>query len=82
MGIKIARRNINNLRYADDTILTAESEELKSLLMRMKEESEKAGLKLNIKKPRSWHPTPSLHHFMANKRGKGRSSDGFPLLGL
>ena len=48
-GIKIARRNINNLRYADDTILMAESEEeLKSLLMRMKEESEKAGLKLNI----------------------------------
>ena len=50
VGIKIARRNINNLRYADDTILTAESEELKSLLMRMKEESEKAGLKLNIQK--------------------------------
>ena len=50
-GIKIARRNINNLRYADDTILMAESEEeLKSLLMRMKEESEKVGLKLNIQK--------------------------------
>ena len=50
-GIKIARRNINNLRYADDTILMAESkEELKSLLMRVKEESEKAGLKLNIQK--------------------------------
>ena len=49
--IKIARRNINNLRYADDTTLTAESEEeLKSLLMRVKEESEKAGLKLNIQK--------------------------------
>ena len=47
-GIKIAGRNINNLRYADDTTLIAESEELKSLLMRMKEESEKAGLKLNI----------------------------------
>ena len=47
-GIKIARRNINNLRYADDTILTAESEELKSLLMKVKEESEKVGLKLNI----------------------------------
>ena len=46
--IKIARRNINNLRYADDTTLMAESEELKSLLMKMKEESEKAGLKLNI----------------------------------
>ena len=47
-GIKIAGRNINNLRYADDTILTAESEELKSLLMKMKEESEKVGLTLNI----------------------------------
>ena len=49
-GIKIARRNINNLRYADDTTLMAESEELKSLLMRVKEESEKVGLKLNIQK--------------------------------
>ena len=49
-GIKIARRNINNLRYADDTTLMAESEELKSLLMNMKEESEKVGLKLNIHK--------------------------------
>ena len=49
-GIKIARRNINNLRYADDTILMAESEELKSLLMKVKEESEKAGLKLSIQK--------------------------------
>ena len=49
-GIKIARRNINNLRHADDTTLTTESEEQKSLLMRVKEESEKAGLKLNIKK--------------------------------
>ena len=47
-GIKIARRNINNLRYADDTMLMAESEELKSLLMKVKEESEKAGLKLDI----------------------------------
>ena len=60
-GIKIARRN-NNLRYADDTTLVAESEEeLKSLLMRVKEESEKAALKLNIQKLRSWHPVPSLH---------------------
>ena len=50
VGIKIARRNINNLRYADDTTLMAESEELKSLLMKVKEESEKAGLKLNIQK--------------------------------
>ena len=49
-GIKIAGRNINNLRYADDTTLMAESEELKRLLMKMKEESEKAGLKLNIQK--------------------------------
>ena len=52
-GIKIARRNINNLRYADDTTLMAESEEeLKSLLMKVKEESEKTGLKLNIQKPK------------------------------
>ena len=59
----ISRRNINNLRYADDTTLMAESkEELKSLLMRVKEESERAGLKLNIKKKlRSWHPAPLLH---------------------
>ena len=49
-GIKIARRNINNLRYADDTTLMAESEELKSLLMKVKEESEKVGLKINIQK--------------------------------
>ena len=61
-GIKIAGRNIHNLRYADDTILMAESEEeLKSLLMKVKEESEKVGLKLNIQKTRSWHPVPSLH---------------------
>ena len=49
-GIKIARRNINNFRYADDTTLTAESEELKSLLMKVKEESEKVGLKFNVQK--------------------------------
>ena len=62
-GIKIAERNINNLRYADDTALMAErEEELKSLLMKVKEDSEKAGLKLNIqKKKKSWHPVPSLH---------------------
>ena len=59
--IKIARRNINNLRYADDTTLMAESkEELKSLLMQVQEESEKAGLKLNIQNLRSWHQVPSL----------------------
>ena len=60
--IKIARRNINHLRYADDTTLMAESEEeLKSLLMKVKEDSEKVGLKLNIQKIRSWHLVPSLH---------------------
>ena len=61
-GIKIAGRNINNLRYADNTILMAESEEeLKSLLMKVKVESEKVGLKLSFRKLRSWHPVPSLH---------------------
>ena len=61
-GIKIAWRNLNNLRYADDTTLMAESEEgLKSLLMKVKEESEKVGLKLNIQKTEIWHPVPSLH---------------------
>ena len=66
-GVKIAQRNINNLRYADDTTLMAESkEELKSLLMRMKEDSDKTGLKttfffLTFKKLRSWHLVPSLH---------------------
>ena len=59
-GIKIAGRNINNLRYTDDTTLISE-EELKSLLMKVKEESEKVGLKLNIQKLRSWHLVPSLH---------------------
>ena len=59
-GIKIAGRNINNLRYADDTTLMAESEgQLKNLLMKVKEESEKVGLKL--RKLRSWHLVPSLH---------------------
>ena len=61
-GIKIAGRNIKNLRYADDSTLMAESEEeLKSLLMKVKVESEKVGLKLNIQKLRSWHLVPSLH---------------------
>ena len=63
-GIKIAGRNINNLRYADNTTLMAESESaIKSkisLLMKVKEESEKVGLKLNIQKQRSWHLVPSL----------------------
>ena len=61
-GIKIARRNINNLRYADDTTVMAESEEeLKSLLMKVKEERDKVGLKLNIQKLRSWHLVSLLH---------------------
>ena len=60
--IKTAGRNINNLWYAHDTTLMAESkEELKSLLMKVQGESEKAGLKLNIQKLKSWHPIPSLH---------------------
>ena len=57
-GIKIARKNINNLRYADDTILMAESEELNSLLMKVKEESEKVGLKLNIQKTKIMASSP------------------------
>ena len=61
-GIKIAGRNINNLRYADDTTFMAESEEeLRSLLLKVKEENENIGLKLNIQKLRSWYPVPSLH---------------------
>ena len=65
-GIKIARRNMNNLRYADDTTLMAESEkELQCLLMKVKEESEKAGLKLNIQKKKDHGTQP--HHFMANR---------------
>ena len=61
-GIKISRRNINNLRYADDTTRMAESEEeLKSLFMNVKEESEKVGLKLNFHKTKSWHLVLSLH---------------------
>ena len=72
-GIKIARRNINNLRNADDTTLMAESEEeLKSLLMKVKEESEKVGLKLNIQKRRSWRPFPSLHDKQLGKQRKQR----------
>ena len=57
-GIKIARRHINNLRYADDTTLMAESEELKSILMKVKEESEKVGLKLNVQKTKITAPGP------------------------
>ena len=71
-GIKIAGRNINHLRYADDTTLMAESEkELKSLLMKVKEGSEKFGLKLNIQKLRSWHWS---YHFMGNRWGNSGNS--------
>ena len=79
-GIKIARRNINNLRYADDTTFMAESEEeLKSLLMKVKEENEKVGLKLNIQtlKHGIWS-----HHFMANRWGNNGNSDRLYFLGL
>ena len=61
VGTEIAGRNINNFRYADDTTLMAESEELKSLLMKVKVESEKVGLNSTFRKQRSWHPVPSLH---------------------
>ena len=70
-GIKISGRNINNLRYADDTTLLEESEEeQKSFLMKVKEESKKAGLKLNIKKLRPWHLVPSLHGKQMGKQWK------------
>ena len=68
-AIEIAGRNISHLRYADDTTLKAESEELKSLLIKVKQESEKVGLKLNIQK-RSWHPVPSLHGKEIGKQWK------------
>ena len=79
-GIKIARRNINNLRYADDTTLIAEREELKSLLMKVKEESEKVGLKHNIQKNED-HGIRS-HHFMANRWGDHGNSVRLHFLGL
>ena len=60
-GIKIAGKNINNLRYADDTTLMVESEDLTSLLMKVKEESETVGLNSTFRKLRSWHLVPSLH---------------------
>ena len=79
-GIKIAGRNINNFRYADDTTLTAESEEeLKSLLMKVKEESEKVGLKLNISENEE-HGLPS-HHFMGNRWGNSGNSVRLYFLG-
>ena len=75
--IQIAGRNINNLSYADDTTLMAESEEeLKGLLMKVKEESEKVGLKLNIQKTKMWS-----HHLMANKWGNNGNSNRLYLLG-
>ena len=80
-GLKITRRNINSLRYADDTTLSAESEEvLKSLLMKMKEESEKIGLKLNIKKKKN-HGI-QFHHFMENRWGNNGNSERLYFLGL
>ena len=79
-GIKIAGKNINNLRYADDTTLMAESiKELKSLLMKVKEEREKAGLKLNTQNKD--HGIRS-HHFMANRQGNNGNSDKPYFLGL
>ena len=79
-GIKIAWRNINSLRYADDTTQMAESEEeLKTLLMKVKEESENAGLKLNIKKQRSEHPVPSLH---PNRWGNNGNSERLYFIGF
>ena len=72
-GIKIAGRNINNLRYADDTILMAESEELKSLVIKVNEESEKVGLKLNIQKTKIQMDIQS-HHFMTNRWGNSGNS--------
>ena len=78
-GIKIAGRSINRLWYADDTTLMVESEELKSLLMKVKEESEKVGLKLNIQRTKIML---SSSHFMANRRAKSGSSGRFDFLGI
>ena len=82
-GIKIGGKTINSLRYVNDTTFMADSEEeLKSLLMRVKEDNERASLKLNIKKKKTQGLGIQSHYLMANRRGKGGSSDGFPLLGL
>ena len=82
-GIKIAWRNINNLRYADDTILKAEIEgELKSLLMKVKEESEKAGLKLNIQKTKIMACGPITSWQIDGGRGRGGSETAADFLGL
>ena len=77
-----ARRNINNLRYADDITLMAGSEELKSLLMKVKEESEKVGLKLNIQKTKIMAHGIWSHHFMANRWGNSGKSDRLYFGGL
>ena len=74
-GIKIAGRNINNLRYADDTTLMAENEELKSLLMKVKEESEKASLKLNIQKTKIMHPVPPLTSWQVDREAMETVTD-------
>ena len=79
-GIKIAGRNINNFRYPDDTILMAESEELKSVLMKVKEESEKVGLKLNIQK--NLDHRKSSHRFMGNRWGNFGNSERLYFGGL
>ena len=77
-GIKTSGRNMNNLRYADDTTLMAESEEeLKSLLMEVKKESEKVGLKLNIQNTKIWS-----YHFLANRWGNNGNSERFYFWGL
>ena len=68
--IKIAGINTNNLRYADTTLKAESEKELKSLLMKVKEESEKASLKVNIQKMKSWHPVPSLHGKQMGKQWK------------
>ena len=79
-GIKIAGRNINNLRYEDDTTLMAESEEeIKSLLMKVKEESEKVGIKLYIQKTKIMASGP---HFMANRGGNNKNCDRLYFLGF
>ena len=79
-GIKTAGENLNNLRYADDTTLMAESEELKSFLMKVKEDSEKAGLKLNFQKNEDCGI--QSHHFMANRWENNGNSDRLYFLGL
>ena len=81
LEIKIGGTSINNLRYTDDTTLMAESKDLKSLLIQVKEESEKVGSKLNIQKTKVMYVNWS-HHFMANRWGNNGNSDRFYFLGL